>query len=110
MTENESEFGHKDWPTVPGERTLEIIRELIAEAVAAERKRIAEGPVYLLERRSVYADDHGRFSWETQDDRGFWLDREDAEKVLEEVNDNGYGDEWDILEVDPGHVTEPENA
>lgn len=108
--EDDNRYGHKDWPTRPGPQTLAIIDQLIADAVAAERARIAEGGVFILERRSAYADDHGRYSWEPQPDRGFWLERSDAEDVLAEVNDNAYGDEWDILEVDPGHVKGSDNA
>lgn len=65
----ESEFGHKDWPTVPGERTLAKIREVIEEKVSM--------PIYLI--AWVSRDDDNYRTSDVDESFGFFPTREEAQ-------------------------------
>lgn len=81
MTENE--FGHKDWPTVPGEKTLAKIRELV------------EAPVWVLVYNHAYDSGHYRASWDEWNaagEYGFFRTEEAAQAKADALN--GYEEKY----------------
>lgn len=77
---SENEFGHKDWPTVPGEKTLEKIRELI------------EAPIWVIVYNYPYDSGHYTPDWEERvetEDYGFFRTEEAAQAFVDKKNDHG---------------------
>jgi hypothetical protein len=74
---SDNEFGHKDWPTVPGKMTLEKIRELV------------EAPIWVLVYNWSYDSGHYRPDWDekVETNKGFFRSEEEAQAEADRLND-----------------------